>query len=88
MTHTNPCEELQKVHRQFSALGAAEFALRSMFSDGDEFTPRDRTICGQLEELEYFQFRVAQDLLTAKRRRDAWLRKQREEAAKQVADSE
>lgn len=88
MIDTNPCRELQKVHRQFSTLGAADFALRSMFSDGDEFTSRDNAICGHLEVLELLQFRVAQDLLTAKRRHDAWLKEQREEAAKQVADTE
>lgn len=89
MYENNPCYLLRKAHRQFAALGSAEFALRAMFSeDDDTFNSQDRAICAQLDELEELHFRVAQDLLTAKRRHDAWLKKQREQAAKQVAESD
>ena len=78
---------LRQAHRQFAALGAAEFALRRMFSeDEDTLDSQDNAICAQLHELEQLQFRVAQDLLTAKRRHDAWLKRQRDEAAQQVAE--
>ena len=88
MTEPNPCSKLHQIHRRFASLGAAEFALRSMFSDGDEFNSQDAAICANLDELEELQFTVAQELLTAKRRRDTWLKTQREDAAKQVAESE
>ena len=89
MTESNPCSQLHKIHRRFASLGAAEFALRSMFSsDVDEFNSQDAAICANLDELEELQFTVAQELLTAKRRRDTWLKTQRENAAKQVAESE
>ena len=87
MYQENPCSMLRQAHRQFAALGAAEFALRRMFSeDEDTLDSQDNAICAQLHELEQLQFRVAQDLLTAKRRHDAWLKRQRDEAAQQVAE--
>lgn len=89
MYNDNPCYMLRQAHRQFAALGAAEFGLRSMFSqDDDDWTSQDRTISQNLEALEEFQLMAAQRLLTAKRRHDAWLKKQRDDAAKQVADAD
>jgi hypothetical protein len=89
MTESNPCRKLYTLHRRFATLGTAEFALRSMLSvDEDEFNSQDSAICGYLDELWELQFIVAQELLTQRRRRDAWLEAQREDAAKQVADSE
>lgn len=89
MHEENPCYMLRKAHRRFTALGSAEFALRAMFSeDDDTFNSQDRAICAQLDELEELQFRVAQDLLTAKRRHDAWLKRQRDAAARQVAEAD
>ena len=55
--------------------------------DENTFNAQDRAICAQLDELEELQFCVAQDLLTARRRHDAWLKRQRDEAAQQVAES-
>ena len=88
MHEENPCYMLRKAHRRFAALGSAEFALRAMFSEDDDTNSQDRAICCALEELEELQFRVAQDLLTAKRRHDAWLKRQRDEAARQVAEAD
>lgn len=89
MYNENPCSLLRQAHRQFAALGVAEFGLRSMFSDDDDaWTSRDRTIAQNLDTLEDLQLIAAQKLLTAKRRHDAWLRKQRDDAAKQVADAD
>ncbi len=88
MYEDNPCYMLRRAHRQFAALGSAEFALKAMFNEGDENNSLDRAICHTIEELEQLQFRVAQDLLTAKRRHDAWLKRQRDEAAQQVAEAD
>jgi len=60
-----------------------------MFSeDEDTFDQHDKAICSQLSVLEEMQFRVAKDLLKAKRRHDAWLKRQRDEAAQQVAEAD
>ena len=89
MNNENPCYMLRQAHRQFAALGAAEFGLRSMFSnDDDAWTPQDRTIAQNLDALEDLQVMAAQKLLTAKRRHDAWLKQQRDDAARQVADAD
>ena len=88
--HTeNPCYLLRQAHRQLTALGIAEFRLRSMFSeDDDAWTSQDRTISQTLDDLEELRLMAAQRLLTAKRRHDAWLKKQRDDAAKQVAEAD
>ncbi len=89
MYEENPCYKLRRAHRQFAALGAAELALRAMFTeDEDTFNAQDRAICAQLDELEELHFGVARNLLTAKRRHDAWLKRQRDEAAQQVAEAD
>ena len=88
--HTdNPCYLLHQAHRQLAALGAAEFGLRSMFSiEDDAWTSQDRAISQTLEELEELRLMAAQRLLTAKRRHDVWIKKQRDDAAKQVAEAD
>ena len=89
MQNDNPCQLLREAHRQLAALGAAEFGLRSMFSDDDDaWNSKDRTIAQNLDALEDLQLMAAQKLLTTKRRHDAWLKKKRDEAAKQVADAD
>ena len=87
MTDLNPCEQLRHARRNLFALGAAQLALRGQFSvDDDVYTGLDAAICASLSHLEELQLMLAKQLVTADRRHEAWLKKLREDAQKQVQE--
>lgn len=87
MNDSTPCEQLNDARRNLFALGSAQFALRGLLSvDDDDFTGMDGAICSSLSTLEDIQLMLAQQLVTAHRRHEVWLKKLREDAQKQVQE--